>query len=264
MIICLDPAAFFLSSRERFDNDANQQEENEEDRMIIYFETLKSKDASAVCGASSKEVVGSTGTSKGTWKKWARPGATQRDLGMRLLQLLGEHSAEKDTTSFLQEHLQRVESKQLNQDDLFFRAQIREKLQSYRDQDNQESKRLVCSTEREELLTAPENYPKVVRQLFLSTDCKCYYCRRKVGLLYETTYDEHQWSLDRINNFFPHVLTNILLTCLQCNVRRGCQSVYSMKTKHTQWWSISLAPTAEEESSAPPLANGDTPSKLEE
>jgi len=49
---------------------------------------------------------------------------------------------------------------------------------------------------------------------------KCYYCNEKMFLLYEKVREMKQWSIDRINNDLGHNTDNIVMSCLECNLKR--------------------------------------------
>ena len=53
-------------------------------------------------------------------------------------------------------------------------------------------------------------------------ECKlqCYYCQQIVFILYEKTRENRQWTLDRINNDIGHNTDNVLISCLECNLKR--------------------------------------------
>jgi 5-methylcytosine-specific restriction endonuclease McrA len=53
-------------------------------------------------------------------------------------------------------------------------------------------------------------------------DCNllCAYCNEGVLVLYENVRDPHQWSLDRIDNDLGHNRGNLVIACLQCNLKR--------------------------------------------
>ena len=53
-------------------------------------------------------------------------------------------------------------------------------------------------------------------------DCKlqCYYCTNKLFILYEMSREQKQWTLDRINNDIGHNNDNVLISCLECNLKR--------------------------------------------
>ena len=62
-------------------------------------------------------------------------------------------------------------------------------------------------------------YPDVI-QLLLESKMKCKYCRENVFLLYKEVRDPKQWTLDRIDNNFGHNNDNVIICCLDCNLKR--------------------------------------------
>lgn len=59
-----------------------------------------------------------------------------------------------------------------------------------------------------------------VVDLLVSSDCKCYYCQQDVAIIYNYVRTKNQWTLDRIDNNIGHVIDNIVIACLQCNLQR--------------------------------------------
>jgi hypothetical protein len=59
--------------------------------------------------------------------------------------------------------------------------------------------------------------------LLLQANLLCFYCREPVKFIYETVRDPRQWTLERIHNQCPHTATNVVLACLQCNLKRRVQ-----------------------------------------
>jgi hypothetical protein len=57
-------------------------------------------------------------------------------------------------------------------------------------------------------------------------ECKlnCYYCFQHMKLLYKIVRDSQQWTLDRVENSLGHTYTNVVLCCLECNLKRRIQS----------------------------------------
>ena len=49
---------------------------------------------------------------------------------------------------------------------------------------------------------------------------KCYYCSCEVYILYENVRENKQWTLDRIDNNQGHNCDNIVISCLECNLKR--------------------------------------------
>ena len=56
----------------------------------------------------------------------------------------------------------------------------------------------------------------------LLTDCElhCHYCAHDVYLLYTFVREIKQWTLDRINNDIGHNKGNLVVACLECNLKR--------------------------------------------
>ena len=52
---------------------------------------------------------------------------------------------------------------------------------------------------------------------------KCYYCIRQMKILYKMARDSQQWTIDRIDNSQGHNTDNIVLCCLECNLKRRLQ-----------------------------------------
>jgi hypothetical protein len=59
-----------------------------------------------------------------------------------------------------------------------------------------------------------------VIDLLHSSQMKCHYCSCETYLLYEVVRENKQWSLDRINNEIGHNRNNLLIACLECNLKR--------------------------------------------
>jgi len=56
--------------------------------------------------------------------------------------------------------------------------------------------------------------------LLNDSNMKCYYCACETYLLYEIVREMKQWSLDRINNDIGHNKNNLVICCLECNLKR--------------------------------------------
>ena len=56
--------------------------------------------------------------------------------------------------------------------------------------------------------------------LLNSCNMKCHYCVCETYLLYEFVREMKQWSLDRINNDIGHNKGNLVIACLECNLKR--------------------------------------------
>jgi len=49
---------------------------------------------------------------------------------------------------------------------------------------------------------------------------KCRYCKNDVVILYNHARYPKQWTLDRINNDLGHNADNVVIACLECNLKR--------------------------------------------
>jgi len=95
-----------------------------------------------------------------------------------------------------------------------FIQQIERKIASYKHQD------------LEKKVYEPSKIAKYsdVLSSLLETEAKCFYCFTEMFVLYEKVREGKQWTLDRINNDLGHNTDNIVLACLECNLKRRCQS----------------------------------------
>ena len=94
----------------------------------------------------------------------------------------------------------------------FIDSQIRTKIAGYKAQDNK--KRIYC---REKFVTHND-----VLNIFQESDLQCYYCKEIVMILYSFVREPKQWTLERLFNTLGHNRDNVVLSCLQCNLRRRC------------------------------------------
>ena len=88
--------------------------------------------------------------------------------------------------------------------------QLNYKMNGYRSQDVEKDK--YC----EEKFVTVQN----ILDLLISCDNICYYCKEPVKIFYDFVREPKQWSLDRIDNDFGHNYDNVIIACLQCNLRR--------------------------------------------
>jgi 5-methylcytosine-specific restriction endonuclease McrA len=87
---------------------------------------------------------------------------------------------------------------------------IKSKICSYRQQD------IVKKRLDKDLLV---DFDEVIN-LLITCDMKCCYCSENVYILYEKVRESRQWSLDRINNDIGHNIGNLVIACLECNLKR--------------------------------------------
>lgn len=58
-------------------------------------------------------------------------------------------------------------------------------------------------------------------ELLVSSELLCYYCREICQVTYKESMCRRQWTLDRIDNNYGHNDTNVVIACLDCNLKRG-------------------------------------------
>jgi len=63
------------------------------------------------------------------------------------------------------------------------------------------------------------NFTEVITKMH-SCKLNCYYCNQSTLLLYENVREKKQWTLDRIDNDMGHNENNVVIACLECNLRR--------------------------------------------
>ena len=68
--------------------------------------------------------------------------------------------------------------------------------------------------------------------LLAKSNLQCYYCRLAVKVMFSVKRDMKQWSLDRINNNQGHNFDNVVIACLDCNLKR--RTLNSNKFKFTK------------------------------
>lgn len=58
-------------------------------------------------------------------------------------------------------------------------------------------------------------------ELLVSSKLLCYYCKQECCLVYKEVLNKKQWTLDRLDNNLGHNNENVVLACLECNIKRG-------------------------------------------
>jgi len=97
----------------------------------------------------------------------------------------------------------------------FIYQQIKNKIHSYRSQDIEKN------------ILDEENLADLSGVLLKLAEAEytCYYCKEPVQLLYENVREPKQWTLERLDNKRGHVLDNVEIACLSCNLRRRTMRV---------------------------------------
>ena len=57
-------------------------------------------------------------------------------------------------------------------------------------------------------------------KLLVDSNLSCFYCRKWTLLFYENVREQKQWSLERLSNAEGHNRDNVVIACLECNMRR--------------------------------------------
>ena len=63
----------------------------------------------------------------------------------------------------------------------------------------------------------------VVEKLIVSK-LRCYYCKCHICITTKIKRDKKQWTLDRVDNDKGHNVDNVVIACLECNLKRRCQT----------------------------------------
>ena len=58
-------------------------------------------------------------------------------------------------------------------------------------------------------------------ELLANAELLCHYCREICQVAYKEAMCRKQWTLDRIDNNYGHNDTNVVIACLDCNLKRG-------------------------------------------
>lgn len=63
-----------------------------------------------------------------------------------------------------------------------------------------------------------------VLKLFQQKNLRCCYCDTALLICYRTRREKTQWTLDRIDNSKEHFDQNVVLSCLECNLKKKTNS----------------------------------------
>ena len=97
-----------------------------------------------------------------------------------------------------------------NEEYPLFQSEIKNKINNYKSQDVKKNIYDINS-----FIT----YEDVINNI-KDSELKCYYCHDCIFILYEIVRENKQWTLDRINNELGHNKENIVISCLECNLKR--------------------------------------------
>lgn len=101
-------------------------------------------------------------------------------------------------------------SNEINEDCLLFTKEIKNKITNYKQQD------LLKRVFLEDTFVTLD----YVIDLLDKTELMCHYCSKNIYILYGIVREQMQWTLDRIDNDHGHDIGNVVISCLQCNLKR--------------------------------------------
>jgi len=90
------------------------------------------------------------------------------------------------------------------------KREIEKKLNGYKNQDIKKEKY------EKKLFISYEN---LIEKIVISK-LVCYYCRKNCKLMYDNVREKMQWTLDRIDNDQGHNKDNVVICCLDCNLKK--------------------------------------------
>ena len=61
---------------------------------------------------------------------------------------------------------------------------------------------------------------EILIQKMVESKMKCFYCTCNMYLIYKNVRQMNQWTLDRIDNSIGHNKNNLVISCLECNLKR--------------------------------------------
>lgn len=125
-----------------------------------------------------------------------------------------ENSIQKNTTTH------KIETEYINKlyfnldfnDNKNLKSEIKSKLNGYKSQD------LKKKRYDEQIFIS---FDDTVEKLVISK-LKCYYCKCNLTIFYNNNRQNDQWTLERINNSICHSKDNVVISCLECNLKRRC------------------------------------------
>ena len=94
----------------------------------------------------------------------------------------------------------------------------------YNQQDQKKNKSIYLKKYEKEdvkkLITINETIQKLSE-----SELQCFYCKEDLYILYEVVREMKQWTLDRIDNDKIHSCENVVISCLDCNLKRRCRNI---------------------------------------
>lgn len=92
-----------------------------------------------------------------------------------------------------------------------FKKEIQKKIEGYKRQDIEKE-----IYDKDRFIDMEEVLSKLT-----ASRIKCHYCEVECYIVYNEVLSKTQWTIDRIDNDYGHNKGNIVIACLNCNLRRG-------------------------------------------
>ena len=90
--------------------------------------------------------------------------------------------------------------------------EIKKKINGYKSQDIKKKRH-----DPDKLITLEQT-----TEVLVASKLKCHYCSKLVQLFYDNVREKDQWTLERIDNSIGHFKENVVISCLECNLKRRC------------------------------------------
>ena len=97
------------------------------------------------------------------------------------------------------------------EEELWVKREIKKKIYGYKNQDL--TKKIINLNK---LISLDQTVERLVE-----SKLKCFYCKENCDLVYKDILARKQWTLDRINNNEGHNYDNVVISCYECNIKRG-------------------------------------------
>lgn len=122
---------------------------------------------------------------------------------------INEKDLEYEKQLTILENIYTKKSEKMDKQNIYV-SEIRNKISSYKQQD-----RLKKMLNEDKFVSLDE-----VLRLLYECKLKCHYCSNIMYIIYEIVRQNKQWSLDRIDNNQGHNKDNLVISCLECNLKR--------------------------------------------
>jgi len=161
---------------------------------------------------SKKEIVITGQSNRYLIKKLIKP----KNESVKIRKEIQKSNISQD---YFQEHSQEevIHNLYKNTDFTFsnaIRQMIEKKISSYRQQD------ILKKMYNDNKFIS---FSQVIEKLY-NCNLKCFYCNKKTLLVYEIVRESSQWTLDRVDNNIGHNEDNVIIACLDCNLKRKQQN----------------------------------------